>query len=101
MLGHRQEWAQGLLNRGWTKDQVINEILQYYGDTRSKRTPFDFLQIESSPRSRTRKITDSELARKYAKKTRIAHQFGRRYGPRMGPLKIPRDLPRAPKFPNL
>lgn len=75
MLQSRRDWVQSMRRMKWTDDQIINEILDYYVRAKN-RTPFDFLQMESSPHSVSKRPTDSELIRRRKKLRKIKTHFG-------------------------
>ena len=48
MIENRQEWVRDKIQRGWQKDEIENEIMNYYLRD-LQRTPFDFLKAEYKP----------------------------------------------------
>ena len=75
MLQSRRDWVQNMRRMKWSDDQIINEILAYYTRV-SDRSPFDFLQMESSPHSVSKRPSDSELIRQRKNSRKIKSHFG-------------------------
>ena len=48
VLKSRSEWWTDKVDRGWSEDEITNELSNYYKRDR-KRTPFDFLRAEYKP----------------------------------------------------
>ena len=82
MLQSRRDWVQSMRRMKWSDEQIINEITAYY--TRAKnRTPFDFLQMESSPHAESKRPTSNEIIRRRKKIRKIKTHFGSKiYGTR-------------------
>jgi hypothetical protein len=80
MLKSRREWVDRLRSYGWSNDKIIQEILAYYSNkTTKKRTPFDFLQLESSPHAGSKRPSDGEIIRQRKKKETVRKRFGKAY----------------------
>ena len=101
MLKSRRRWVDDLISLGWNKKQIIHQIQMYYYNHRSKRSPFDFLQIEASPSAKQSRMSDTEISRKLLKRTRISRGMGRAYGRQFRPTKVPKNIPLPPRFPNM
>ena len=45
---NRQRWIRGLLDNGWTMDEIMAVVEDYYARD-SKRSPWDFIRAEYQP----------------------------------------------------
>ena len=96
MIRDRINLVEKLKRKGWSRQRVINLINSYYENKRSKRTPFDLLQVEASPSAKQARLSDTDIARKLLKQTRIAATFGKGYTAGLPQTTIPRNIPRRP-----
>jgi hypothetical protein len=60
VLESRREWWVDKIDRGWTEQEIINELQNYYRRD-AKRNPWDFIKAEYKP---PRKKDYMEIARK-------------------------------------
>jgi hypothetical protein len=51
VLRSRRDWTDERLRRGWTPEEIENEIKRYYR-MRDTRSPWDFIKAEYRPRAR-------------------------------------------------
>ena len=65
----RYDWIQDKVARGWTKQQIISMIRNYYAKSKTA-SPWDFLKAEYRPAKKTDFIT--ALRRRTQKKLRKA-----------------------------
>ena len=74
VLWSRYEWWQDKLSRGWSQEEIENELMNYYARD-EKRNPFDFLKKAYHP---PRKIAYLEVIRKRHEAI-IAAELGGKY----------------------
>jgi hypothetical protein len=97
MIRNRIRRVASLKKAGWSDQRIANLIGSYYSEKhRSKRTAYDFLQIEESPSARQRPETDNSLARRLLKMSRIRATMGMSYSQGIKPTQIPRNIPKRP-----
>jgi hypothetical protein len=101
MIKHRADWVATLRRLHWTDGQIVAQIRSYYVGHASKRTAFDMLQIENSPAARYKRLSDSDVAVKLIKRTRVSRTFGKPYGRKMSPVLVPRYIPKPKRLPGL
>jgi hypothetical protein len=99
MIKNRREYLKLLAKLGLNKSEIADRINMYYRNQRSKRSAFDFLQMEQSPSAKQKPISDLTLLRKRVKRTRVSRTLGTSYGRPLQPIKLPRNIPRPPKYP--
>ena len=49
VLTSRRDWIDDKISRGWSRDEITENIADYYARS-PKRNPFDFLKAEYKPR---------------------------------------------------
>jgi len=96
MLHNRIRLVEKLKSLKWSREKVLKLINSYYENRRSKRSPFDLLQVEASPSAKQIKLSDTEIARKLLKQARIRATFGQNYTHGLQQVMVPRNIPPAP-----
>jgi len=97
MIKNRIRRVATLKKAGWSDQRIANLIGSYYSEKhRSKRSSFDFLQIEASVSAHQRPETDNSLARRLLKMSRIRASMGMSYSQGIKPTQIPKNIPRRP-----
>jgi len=96
MRNSRKQWVRDLKKRGWTNDQILQQVAAYYS-LKAGRSPFDFLKLSYRP---DKKLTDYVDAIKRKVRTRISRTLGRAYGRQMTPQTRPKFLPKRPLYPK-
>jgi len=99
MIKHRIEYVDKLKRLGFSKDQVALRLAMYYQHKASKRSVFDFLQIESSPSQRQKPLSDLTMLRVRTKRERVEQTMGGMYGKKVRPVKLPRNIPKQAEAP--
>ncbi len=97
MIRNRIRRVKSLREAGWNDRRIAYLIGSYYSEKhRSKRTSYDFLQIEASTGIRGKRETDNSIARRLLKLSRIRATMGVSYSKGIKPTVIPRNIPRRP-----
>jgi len=96
MRNSRKQWVRDLKKKGWTTDQVMQQVAAYYS-LKAGRNPFDFLKMEYKS---LKKLTDFIDAVKRKVRSRVSRTLGRAYGRKMTPQQRPKFLPKRPLYPR-
>ena len=86
VMRSRKNWMMGMIDEGSVKEDIEDAIMDWY-DTKTKRSPWDWLRLEGSPVPyKTRRITDYKgaLARRGQIKDYTASLAARRRARALG-----------------